>query len=536
MKLGEPAQFDVIVIGSGPAGVSAARPLVEAGVRVLMVDGGEMPDVGVPDGEYLATRANDPQQWKWMVGRDFWALRATGSVSPKFRAPTLAYVFRGFAEANQIHSKGFAAVGSLAVGGLSNAWGCGVSRFSTFDSQAFPFDASELLPSYAAVTQRVGVSGRADDDLADFFGVDEWAQAPVSLDPLHEQLLRDYHRRRDALVRRGFRIGRARVAVLNQSRPGGRRACARCGFCLWGCAEEALYSARYDLPELGSRTNFTHRPGFIVDHLERQPEGWGVCGVSASSGSGETLRTRNVVLAAGTLATTRIALRSLPAVASVSLLSLPMATFMLWLPRSLGAARTKGPGFAQLAFALEGSGPDTVCGFTFSTHAIPVTEFIRHLPISRRHAITLLSALLSSTLVANCFFPSTQSQNRIELEPDGALRITGGARSTLPNLVQVTEKRLRAAFMRCGAWLLPRSFKLGAMGSDVHYAGSLPMRQVPVPGETDRHGELAGLPGVFVADAAALSSLPSKPHTLAMMACADRLGGELARRIRQAKH
>ncbi|MGA2128891.1 MAG: FAD-dependent oxidoreductase, partial [Xanthobacteraceae bacterium] len=30
---------DIVIIGSGPAGVSAAFPLVETGLRVLMIDG-----------------------------------------------------------------------------------------------------------------------------------------------------------------------------------------------------------------------------------------------------------------------------------------------------------------------------------------------------------------------------------------------------------------------------------------------------------------------------------------------------------------
>ena len=47
---------DVIVIGSGPAGVSAALPLVEAGRRVLMIDGGD------------DTRAGTAAPWQRMLG------------------------------------------------------------------------------------------------------------------------------------------------------------------------------------------------------------------------------------------------------------------------------------------------------------------------------------------------------------------------------------------------------------------------------------------------------------------------------------
>ena len=111
MNRSAPPEFDVIVVGSGPAGVSAAYPLVDAGFRVLMIDGGVLPDVALPRGEYLESRASDERQWKWMVGRDFGALRDLGAISPKFRAPTLDYVFRGFADANRITADNFVPVG-----------------------------------------------------------------------------------------------------------------------------------------------------------------------------------------------------------------------------------------------------------------------------------------------------------------------------------------------------------------------------------------------------------------------------------------
>src|SRR5213593_3987749 len=156
MATGERPEFDVIVVGSGPAGVSAAFPLIEAGVRVLMVDGGEAPGISVPDAEYLATRESDPRQWEWMVGQDYRALRQADAISPKFRAPTLEYVFRGFREANRIMAEDFAPIGSLAIGGLSNAWGCGVARFSGSELAEFPFCGKELLSSFEAVARRIG--------------------------------------------------------------------------------------------------------------------------------------------------------------------------------------------------------------------------------------------------------------------------------------------------------------------------------------------------------------------------------------------
>ena len=62
------SDFDVIIIGSGPAGVSAAFPLVEAGLRVLMVDGGERQASEAFSEPYLLKRQRDSEQTDWMLG------------------------------------------------------------------------------------------------------------------------------------------------------------------------------------------------------------------------------------------------------------------------------------------------------------------------------------------------------------------------------------------------------------------------------------------------------------------------------------
>ena len=57
--------FDVIVVGSGPAGVTVAFPLIEAGIRVLVVDGGRESQGAAPSRPYLIGRTQDEDQWRW---------------------------------------------------------------------------------------------------------------------------------------------------------------------------------------------------------------------------------------------------------------------------------------------------------------------------------------------------------------------------------------------------------------------------------------------------------------------------------------
>jgi choline dehydrogenase-like flavoprotein len=520
---------DVLVVGSGPAGVSAAFPLVEGGLRVVLVDGGDEPDQPLPQDEYLALRRSDASQADWMVGGDGYALRARSSESPKFRVPTLDFAFRGFAEANRIEAESFNVVGSLAIGGLSNAWGCGVAQFDASDWAGIDVEEAEWSRSFASVTQRIGISGRAQDDLSSFFGLDAHAQIPLPLDALHQALMRGYDKRRAGLNRDGFRLGRARIAVLTDQPRDGRQTCDRRGLCLWGCPRGSMYSSRQELSALRRHPNFVHRPGHVVQRLVGEQRGWRA-EIARRDGTTTSLACARVVLAAGTLASTAIAMRSLPGFAVARLMHVPTAAFALWLPRYLGRGVEPGVGFAQLAYALDVDGPADVCGYTFSTHGIPVAEFVRHAPLSRAGAASAFRELLTSIVVANCFLPPRFSKSRLRLRDDGVILVEGGEVADVALYADRVRTRLACAFRHAGAFMVPGSFSRGAIGSDVHYAATMPMRNAPSMGEASVDGEIAGLPGVYVADGAALPALPAKSHTLAIMANAHRIGTRVAAR------
>jgi hypothetical protein len=92
-------------------------------------------------------------------------------------------------------------------------------------------------------------------------------------------------------------------------------------------------------------------------------------------------------------------------------------------------------------------------------------------------------------------------------------------------------KKLRSAYRKLGGVLLPMSFTVGRSGSDIHYAGTLPMRLNPVIGETNSMGEIFGMEGVHAVDGASLSILTEKPHTLTIMANADRIARQVTKTL-----
>ncbi len=511
-----------VIVGTGPAGVSAAHALRRRGWPVHLLEAGKDLRLSPPSGSYLDLRFGDRSQWVWQLGRPGASVEAAAHTSPKLRVPTLRAVFDGYAQANRISgSDGFQVVGALAPGGLSNAWGCGVARFDAGELGPLGAEAAALDRAYAEVALRMGLSGAGDDALKDYLGVDDWSSPALPLDAIQRRI---WARRQQ--LPSGFRLGRARVAVLAEAREG-RAACDQSGTCLWGCARRATWSAAIDVEQLrrdpGVRIEFEAR----VEGIAADGEGGWWLSIAGPAGLRQ-LRASRVLLAAGTLATTRLVWNALPHKPErLRLLSNPMAAFLLLLPAALGSARERAFGLAQLSYELALADGGSAFGNLFSTQGLPVCEFLQHLPLRRRGGLPLLRELLPAAVVGNLFLPGELSDHVLRLDGTGDMRIEPGQAARLPDTMGELRTRLVRGFRRLGAYMLPGSFVPAAPGADLHYAGTLPHKVDPAPHECRLNGELAGLPGIHVLDGAALPILPAKAHTLTVMANAHRIASAL---------
>lgn len=530
MKLdaGARRRFDVAVVGSGPAGISAAWPLVEAGLDVLMVDGAEHAALPTPFAGTIGGLRADPAQWRHRFGDDLSGSAPEPDVSPKFATPLARALTGGYHPALGLATQGFWAAGSLSQGGLSNVWGAVAETFDDADLAAYPIGAADLAPSYQAVMARIGVSDQPPP-----IPEGERFRSPV------QEILR-----RQARLggQADFTLKPARNAILDAPRDG-REACNQCGLCLWGCGRRSIYNSAYELPALQQFPNFTYAQHTRVLALS-DASGSPTLEVE-QNGARLMLSARCVVLAAGTISTTALALDRLGlADAPVRLLTNPVGAIAFIVPGLIGQELPERSfSLGQLSYTVPiKDAPDYAAGILYGADTLPLGVIADRLPLGRPTALRLACTLMPALILATCYAPGRFSCNtlRVERRPAepgrGSPRVTIEAKRTkeADRAVVASARGLARQLRRLGAFAVPGSLTLSQPGADAHYAGTLPMGGSG-PAACAPDGGLNGCPGVYVVDGAALSALPARHCTLTIMANADRIARALALNLQTAR-
>jgi choline dehydrogenase-like flavoprotein len=522
---------DVIIVGSGPAAVSAAWPLVASGCSVTMLDAAEqhLPEPPIGDIETFRRGAG---AWRHAFGDNLAGLRFGSDRSPKFATQIGQAVVASDWAYPTIRAVNFLAARSFAAGGLSKIWGAFATTFDDGDLRNYPLRAIDLAHSYHAVATRIGLSGRYDG-LADFHGDKVPLQPPAWLSPLARQIIERYEQKRKP---KDFVLGLARNAVATEAMDG-RKACNRCGLCLYGCARLAIYDSSQDLAPLRSAPNFRYCPASRVTRIWTSGEQEHT--VEIRTGEGLRVATaKAIVLAAGTLNTTALLLSSAGAFGRrLRLLTNPVAALAFLVISELGTP-LPGSGFSlgQLSYRLQiDEASDYATGVFYTADTLPFFSLAEKIPLSRSAALRLSRWMSTALLVATCYLPGRFSQNCLSLERGGDRReelyIFGQMPEQTRRLLRLAVKRLSRVMRRCGALAIPGSFTIPLPGADGHLVGTLPMMR--------EGGELTCTPdcevrprrGLFVVDGSCLSSLPAKHCTLTIMANADRVGRMLAKRL-----
>jgi hypothetical protein len=285
--------------------------------------------------------------------------------------------------------------------------------------------------------------------------------------------------------------------------------------------------------------NFSYQSGVVIDQVRESAQGAELLGYELASRQPLAWQGSRAFLAAGTMATTRILLRSLGAYDQTTWFKDSQYFLMplLLLRKVRGATRESLHALTQVF--LEMSNPhrqDTSVHVQIYSNNDLISQAVAGAfgPLQRPLGF-LARDLQERMLIAQGFIHSRHSSRiAVCLRKDAA---TGKERLELrADLNPEAKARVREAVLklckqawRLGAMPLPVMLKTAEPGRSFHTGGSFPMSAQPQGFQTDLLGRPPGWKRIHAVDATVFPSIPATTITFSAMANAHRIGSEVAR-------
>jgi len=520
----------IIVVGSGPAGISCTQALLAQGAEVLLIDAGQsLEPSALAQVEQLARTAPE----SWTNGATAFLKERVESGASGIRLK-MAYgsdfPYRESPGATQIVCDAVDIKASYARGGFSNVWGSAVLPYRDVDIHEWPIPAQALEDAYRAVLTWMPLSA-SHDGLEHLFPLYSNGHSQLPLSRQAIALLTDLNRNKENLNNSGVFFGASRLAVNNVSH-GGSQGCVTCGLCMYGCPQGLIYSSGLTIEALKANPRFHYRPGLTVRTVHESGPGVTLQGVDSEANVFQ-LSAERVFLAAGVLETTSILLRSLERYESPVTLK-DSQYFLLPVLRckaTPGVSTERLHTLSQLFIEIL---DPSLSPYTVHLQTYTYNELFRQRMLAASgplKALTPIESLVGRMLLFQGYFHSAHSS-----QITAALHRSDGRDvlklKALSN--PETGKRMRKLIrklMRMARWtgLVPLFPMLqpGLPGRGFHAAGSFPMSNKPGSGDTDLFGRPVGMSRVHAVDATVFPSVPATTITFTVMANAFRIGSLL---------
>ena len=507
-----------IVVGSGPNAVAVAHALLERGFEVAMLDVGATIE---PTTAAVVARmaGQEPTQWS---AQDKAIIRRLGfgeeaAVNPK---RTFGSSFAYSLDPDIDAPAGMRLYGSQAFGGLSNVWGCALLRARPTELAGWPAEVvSDALPAYAKI----------EDLVRRTVGTEAFSSRPEGT---HLKIARGAN----AMLRR-FRQSAAEMDARNIYNPldlyptplAISAACKACNACMYGCVYGYTYSSRQTVEGLFMRNpRFRYLGGMTVNRFHETEAEIEVEVLNQRTGGAETLRAKQLFLAAGLMGTLRILWRSSPAIAR-TLVAQDSATCIVpgFLPSVRAGMRQHHHGQSHLSVDLQlPPFADKPAHFQlyFNNPAVP-DGLKSRLPLLRLAPLQTLLAFANRYLVFGQGYLHADFCHKLAMEyrPDGKIAVSVKQNPETVRYLQIALTNFVRDMRALGVVFLQRFADVTPAGGS-KTAGALPHASVASPTTTDPLGRPLGSRNVFAVDATVLGSGPAKNLTMTTMANAYRIG------------
>jgi choline dehydrogenase-like flavoprotein len=512
------------VVGSGVAGVSLSLSLLKRGYQVTMLDYGiDISEERSADVMNLASI--DKSKW-------------TDTLTNKLKYPVRTNIenkliygedfpYREGLQRLNIILENCKHYPSLAVGGLSNAWGAAVLPYTDNDIQDWPITIKDLEPYYKEVASIINISKYNDegDELIQSYPLYNNEKDANQLNCRHvsnpmQQFFQQIKNNEKHYKNNNLLVGYARNAYnANQ--------CINCALCMWGCPLNLIYSSKHTLNDLLKLSpQFTYIGNVLVKTFRETNNGVDIVVFDRNTNQEHTHTADKLFLASGVLSTAKIVLQSLNSYTPIYMADTPyfIAPLVNFNFKGEYVNQNDYNTLSQLFIEINNN---SISKNTVHLQVYPYNEMMLNLIQNKLGVFfpivnPILRTIFNKTIVTQGFFHSNEGKKvKIQLRQNGSLLVTGENHNVKPQVKKILT------ILRKNV-LIP-TYELGAPGRSFHSGGTFPMTNNSSKDviTTNTLGLINQTKNVHIVDASIFPSIPAQTIAYTVMANAYRIGAQV---------
>lgn len=463
--------YDVVIVGSGPAGIHSAYPLIKSGVKTAIIDAG------------LNNNMRDE--------------KLIGSLQTTFNQKSNAFDL--IKKASHVFNKTYSLlriksnieiIQSLAKGGLSEHWHGICDFFSSEELNQVGIPPNEIEKEYAEIAKLINLK-------------------------LDKKL--DFQ-------------SRSLLESVNSAK--------KSEIILYQAPLAKSYKTRLMLEKFKKFKNFTYISNQLVYKVSSNNKFAKLKCLSINKKKELLINSKYVILAAGSINTTRILLRSLNLYnyKTTFLTKAHFLTACLYPKMLKNYKNIKNEQSTQLVISKQKNNNPLDSFFIqlYKFNPLVIRKAAKYTPLPQFMALPLLSFFAKSLMIADIRFSSTESSEKYcklikTSSGDDVLHINFKETSKELSLHENEYLKIKKELNSLG--LIP--LKTTHDYTTSHYAGGVPFSKKPKKISADINGKLHGSKKIYIADASTWRTLPSKAPTLTIMANASRVGKKVLDKLRK---
>lgn len=495
----------VIVVGSGPAGVAAAKGLIERGCKVTMLDVGNT--LEPEKAQHLQSLQSNTRSFASVM--EFLRGHANAKNKPKLPFGS-DYIYQGVDRYFNWTVQGGYFQPSFAQGGLSNVWGSATAAYTQSELIDWPAAQRDLSPYYAA--------------MINWFGRYYTQDTAKQLSRQANHLLNQWQNYQSFLTQQGFSFKPTVLATDFEQ-------CKLCGACQHSCPYGVIYHSSLHLNLLKTEAQFSYLSQQSVVQFAENAQQVEIAVKNTSNDQVQVHSADHLFVACGAGMSSLLYLKSL----NQSGKKLQLKDSQHFMLPCLMSKRLKH--IMQDSLHTLSQLSATIADQSVSQYPVHL-QFYTYMDLYEQEIKAKLKRLYPlfarwikpwlERLVVVQGYLDVRESNHLSIEYVGAGDFVIQAQNDQPvkRTVQRVVQYLRSNRQYLGLKPIRSLLSCSLTGQSNHVSGSLCMVEQPQDDEVDVWGCPKTFSRVHFVDASVLPAIPAGPITLTAMANAYRIGKE----------